>query len=226
MKAKEWIKALVLLAQAGEDGYEAFSDQVNALAVECQAIVNTRLATLKPAPARFSSRGDRSEHEERRCAAYREGLVKWDAVVHGVALALGTQPPFPLFRGALLVQDLSKVGDRLRLQAITKDQAMSEVAALEAVIRGMGYHETPVFTSLLEMVHNQIHNLTLVSILELTDDLKEFQTLATQGKLGTARGQQLQSRLLYMRVQLNDAIRSLPLEQKLQAFYLLGSNLS
>ena len=230
MKAKEWIRTLVPLAGDLENQGESYLNEVEKLFAECRTLVDARLAPirLESSPPRGFRTGDqvRSATDDRRVAAYREGLVKWDAVVHGVNLELGAPAPFPLFRGGLLVKDLGDLREKLEAKALSFDRARSERAVLDKVVSSLNYQDDVIFVSLFGLVDDLLNNLTLHQVVKVGDDLKELMDLMRNGQQLSQRAMALHAKLYHLRNTLRTDIEKLPASQQLAAYHLLGQRLS
>lgn len=237
MKSKEWIAILVPLARAAEQEHQgdAYLEAVEQLHRETRAIIDARLqgvhAHAKRDQFQFRSpaRGSTSKAmgtDERQLIAYREGLVKWDAVVHGVSLALGHEPPFPLFKGGPLVHELNALQTRVQTQAINRDQAQVQFQALSNLIQMLNYQEQPLFKVLLEMIQKALHQDTLRHISTTIDSLKELVDLIQKGEGHTPKAQELHARMYHQRMDLLHAMDSLPPRERLTAYLLLGQRMT
>jgi len=231
MKAKEWVQILTPLSQAGEERTDDFLEQVDLLAKECYAIVDARLGQLErpKGPSRpglgFLNRGS----DERMAAAYREGLVKWDAVVHGVTQNLSGDDGalrFPLFRGGLLVSRMGALESALASNPTHRERIERDFRVLESVAKGLGYLSDPIFASLVDLFNRQLGNAALESVEQLTEELLELQKLMNSGKMKTDRAMKLHMKLFHLRDKLHAALDQMSLEQKMQAYFLLGLKLS
>lgn len=228
MKAKAWVNTLVPLVRdidiAGT--LDAYLAQVEALHAQCQAMVDARLAKIpasKPASPFSGWGGVASANDERRQAAYREGLVKWDSVVHGVTQALGSdKAPFPLFRGGLLLRDISRLHEKLSAKAISKAHAEAEAKVLFGLVAQLGYREEPVFASMKSLIDQALVALTMDAIDRTVDEFLELRQLMTEGKQSSARAMVLHSRFFQARGSLLQNIQSLPLHKQLEAYLLIG----
>lgn len=230
MKAKQWVSTLVpLVRDIDSPGtLDTYLAQVEALHQQCQAMVDARLAKLPAAKptSDFPGWGQAARaagNDERRLAAYREGLVKWDAVVHGVTQALGEErPPFPLFRGGLLLRDIGRLHDKLSAKTIQKAQADAEARVLFGLVRTLGYQDEPAFASMKTLIDGALVNLTMQAIDRTVDEFIELQNLILEGKQSSARAMELHSKLFHARGSLLGHIQSLPVHKQLEAYLLIG----
>ena len=231
MKAKEWVQILTPLSQAGEERTEEFLEQVELLAKECYAIVDARLGNLDRPDVQsrhglgFVNRGS----DERMAAAYREGLIKWDAVVHGVTQNLSSDEGalrFPLFRGGILAGRMGELESALSSNPTHRERIERDFRVLESVARGLGYLSDPIFVSLVDLFNRQIGNAALDSIDQLTEELLELQKLMNSGKMKTDRAMKLHMKLFHLRDKLHAALDRMSPDQKIQAYFLLGLKLS
>ena len=229
MKAKEWVSTLVpLVRDIDSPGtLDTYLAQVEALHQQCQAMVDARLANIPAAKPTSGFPGWEAAraagNDERRLAAYREGLVKWDAVVHGVAQALGEErPPFPLFRGGLLLRDIGRLHDKLSAKIIQKAQADSEARVLFGLVRTLGYQDEPAFASMKTLIDGALVNLTMQAIDRTVEEFVELQSLILEGKQSSARALELHSKLFHARGSLLGHIQSLPVHKQLEAYLLIG----
>ncbi len=231
MKAKEWIQALVPLAQAGEAQHDAYLTQVDALAEECRALINARLNKIKVSRSSVSPAPGlgfvRNQTNERLAAAYREGLVKWDAVAHGVSQTLGdSSVPFPLFRGALIVTDMGRLLDALADHPGHKAQIENEFQVLEDLARGLGYVAEPIFVSIIDLFRKQQRKATLASVGELIDGLAELRKLVHEGQGKSKRAMELQATLFHLRHRLASVLDQMAPAEKLEVYLMMGMKLS
>lgn len=231
MKAKEWVQLLTPLIQAGEERTDEFLEQVDRLAKECFAIVDARLGQLERPKGSvrpglgFVNRGS----DERMAAAYREGLVKWDAVVHGVTQNLSGDEGalrFPLFRGGILANRMGALESALANNSTHRERIERDFRVLESVAKGLGYLSDPIFVSLVDLFNQQLGNAALESMEQLTEELLELQTLMNSGKMKTDRAMKLHMKLFHLRDKLQSALGQMSLEQRMQAYFLLGLKLN
>ena len=237
MKAKEWIATLVPLARAAEQEHQgdAYLEAVEQLHRETRSIIDARLQSAHLHANRdqfhFRSHAHRSGAkamgtDDRQLIAYREGLVKWDAVVHGVSLALGHEPPFPLFKGGPLIHELNALQTQVQTQAINRNQAQVQFKALSNLIQMLNYQEQPLFKVLLEMIQKALHQDTLRHISTTIDSLKELVDLIQKGEGHTPKAQELHARMYHQRTDLLRSIESLPPRERLTAYLLLGQRMT
>lgn len=229
MKSKQWIATLVPLVRDVDLDSEAYFKAVEDLYQETRAIIDLRLQGVKddrhPAGFLRPQHGNSLGSGDRRLAAYREGLVKWDAVVHGVTLALGNPPPFPFFKGGPLVHELSQLQERIEQNKVSFDEAKSQFSALSHLIRAMNYHEQVIFTSLLELTQTTLNKGALRQVETVGESLKELVTLIQQGKGTSQRAMALHAQTYHQRRKLKGVIDSLPARDQLTAYLLLGQTM-
>lgn len=229
MKSKEWIALLIPLARAAETHSDDYLEAVERLFQESRAIIDGRLANIRERTPGFS--GGRAGDQAlgtggRRLAAYREGLVKWDAVVHGVTLALDSKPPFPLFKGGALVHDLSQLHEQIQKKALPLDKAKSRFAELSRFIEALHYNEEKVFVALLDMTQEALNTGTLHQVEQAADALGELMDLIRTGSGESERAMELRVRAYHLRNQLLENIESLPIRDQLVAYHLLGQRVA
>ncbi len=224
MKSKDWIKKLVPLAQDAENNSAPYLEAVDELYKQCYEIVATRLSNIRATKPAYAYGGQVSNTDERRLAAYREGLVKWDAVTHGVSMALGGAAPFPLFKGSLLLKDISQLQDRLENKKISIEKARAERNLLMNLVTGLNYQKDKVFTVLFEMIDAMLQNMTFENVIKAKDDILELLDLHRNGRGQSERATSLQMKLFHTRNKLEKDIQSLSPSQQLQFYFLLGQH--
>lgn len=186
MKAKEWVERLYPLHPTSQE----FQAGVTELQAECTQILATRikgienrLTWMKPDKERWTN-------------AFREAGVKWDAVVHGVALKRAEKcdegqliAPYPLFKGMLLWKMMSQVVEDIAASSYVRSESFE---VLRGIAQQLGYQDIPVFRSLLAMGQELKLTADFSEMLQIYTELAELQrkhtvetlTMADMTRLG------------------------------------------
>ena len=179
MKAKEWVKLLSDLTP-GSDEYDK---AVNDLYVECNQILALRIKGMENRPTWLKPDLSRWTN------AFREAGVKWDAVVHGVAMIAKERngenavAPFPLFKGMVLWTKLSHVVQDTAASSRDKSEVFD---VLKKIATDLGYQDIPVFKVLLDLGQRMSINANLDEYLQITRELVSYREKASTGNLSMA----------------------------------------
>lgn len=146
MKAKDWIRRIApLKACATDEQTQQFLAAVSELEAECRAMATERLKRLAN-PDRRKQRG--TDFVSGYMDAFRDSMVKWNAVVHGVAD--GGPQVFPLVRGIMALEQIRFCQNLLQgdqdsplASAMGREQVVGLYWALKAMPVTWGFQDYP-----------------------------------------------------------------------------------